>query len=235
MLYILKTKGNEEGDFLRSSVCGYEGLDPRVCCPLNSVSPPAPTELTTSKLITSYGPLYPDECGFSNTTHTRVVGGIPAKLGQSINVFKQIWLNEKILSLKSSRHLYIFFKFQGAWPWIVALGYKPTKVGNPPKWLCGGTLVSSRHIVTAGHCAYNRKDLYLVRLGELDLVSTSDGANPIDILIEKITIHPSYSASRYTNDIAVIKMQQDVQFSCEYFIVYTCYTGLKNFKKIDMR
>ncbi|XP_068973412.1 venom protease isoform X3 [Bombus flavifrons] len=30
---------------------------------------------------TSYGPLRPPHCGFSNVTHTRVVGGKPAKLG----------------------------------------------------------------------------------------------------------------------------------------------------------
>lgn len=181
LLNILLTQGNAAGNFLRSSVCGYEGFDPRVCCPGNpetSSEPSGPYETIESS---SYGPLYPDQCGFSNTTHTRVVGGIPAKLG--------------------------------AWPWIVALGYKATKAGNPPKWLCGGTLVSSRHVVTAGHCVHNRKDLYLVRLGDLDLASDNDGASPIDVVIEKIILHPAYDSKRFTDDIAVIKMERSVPFS----------------------
>ena len=32
-------------------------------------------------IATSYGPLRPPHCGFSNITHARVVGGKPAKLG----------------------------------------------------------------------------------------------------------------------------------------------------------
>ncbi|XP_046615531.1 venom protease-like isoform X1 [Neodiprion virginianus] len=183
LLDILLTQGNAAGNYLRSSVCGFEGLDPRVCCPSGSqsmTSAPLTTPMA-GRQVASYGPLYPNECGLSNATYTRVVGGIPAKLG--------------------------------AWPWIVALGYKATRAGNPPKWLCGGTLVSSRHIITAGHCVFNRKDLYLVRLGDLDLVSDNDGANPIDIPIEKITIHPDYDPSHYTNDIAVIRMERNVPFS----------------------
>ncbi|XP_048504823.1 venom protease-like isoform X2 [Athalia rosae] len=182
LLNLLLSQGNAAGNFLRSSVCGYDGFDPRVCCPRDSGDESdKENELTTQRQTAAYGPLYPEQCGYSNTTHTRVVNGLPAKLG--------------------------------AWPWIVALGYKSARVGNPPKWLCGGTLVSSRHIVTAGHCVFNRKDLYIARLGDLDLISDDDGANPVDIPIEKITLHPAYDSARYTNDIAVIRLERDVAFT----------------------
>lgn len=47
----------------------------------------------------------------------------------------------------------------GEIPWIVALGYKNQKNPNQPKWLCGGSLITKKHILTAAHCVKNRADL----------------------------------------------------------------------------
>lgn len=57
-------------------------------------------------------------CGFSNVTHTRIVGGGPAKLG--------------------------------AWPWMALIGY--TNDLGELGWKCGGSLITSRHVLTAAHC-----------------------------------------------------------------------------------
>eukprot|EP00102_Acyrthosiphon_pisum_P026052 XP_016663262.1 PREDICTED: serine protease 44 isoform X1 [Acyrthosiphon pisum] len=42
----------------------------------------------------------------------------------------------------------------GAWPWMVALGYKHTTdtENDSIKWLCGGTLISNTHVLTACTC-----------------------------------------------------------------------------------
>ena len=107
-----------------------------------------------------------------------------------------------------------FFIFSGDWPWISALGYGIRKDHKTSiKWLCGGTLISTRHVITAGHCVYNRQDLILVRLGDLNLFSDSDSAYPIDVDIERRTIHPNYSATTYTNDIAILRMKEDILFT----------------------
>ncbi|KAK0182378.1 hypothetical protein PV327_000525 [Microctonus hyperodae] len=192
LLELLRTHGNAVGDFLRSSVCGYDNYDPKVCCPdgrreLNPQQPdifpnkPDPQPTSPPRPTSTYGPLLSPECGIANTTYTRIVGGVPAKLG--------------------------------AWPWIAALGYRSAKNSNQPQWLCGGSLISSRHVLTAGHCVHRRKDLYLVRLGDLDLYDDNDGATPINVVIETVNIHPQYSPSQYTNDIAVLRLQNEVQFT----------------------
>ena len=49
-----------------------------------------------------------------------------------------------------------------AWPWIAALGYREAKSGKI-FYLCGASLITSKHLVTAAHCV--RDDLATVLLG----------------------------------------------------------------------
>lgn len=53
----------------------------------------------------------------------------------------------------------------------------------------------------------------MVRLGEYDLASNSDGANPIDVLIEQKIIHEEYIPSIILNDIALLKLRDIIQIS----------------------
>ncbi|KAL0132163.1 hypothetical protein PUN28_000143 [Cardiocondyla obscurior] len=191
LLNLLKSnQGNPQvANFLRASVCGYLGNDPWVCCPTNidggntGGTDNGVDDDRGRKEITNtpYGPLYPPNCGYSNVTLRRVVGGEPAALG--------------------------------AWPWVTALGYTNSRNPNVPKWLCGGALISSRHVLTAAHCVYGRSDLYKVRIGDLDLSNDYDGAYPFEDFIEKKTVHPGYNPKTYTNDVAILKTSQEVPFT----------------------
>ncbi|XP_015120161.1 venom protease [Diachasma alloeum] len=189
LIELLRRDGNSAGNFLRRSVCRFEGSNPIVCCPGGNRefddddTPIPPNQPRITQQSNGYWPIYAPACGaINNKELTRVVGGAPAKLG--------------------------------AWPWIAALGYRSKTGSNKPRWLCAGSLVSARHVITAAHCVHRLPDLYLVRLGDLDLDDdVQDGASPIDVPIEQVHEHPQYSETAYTNDIAVLRLAWDVEFS----------------------
>ncbi|KAG8272873.1 hypothetical protein J6590_032020 [Homalodisca vitripennis] len=52
-----------------------------------------------------------------------------------------------------------------------------------------------------------------VRLGELDLESSTNGATPIDVEVEKVILHPEYNHSMQINVIDLIKLKRKVEFN----------------------
>ncbi|KAL0868195.1 hypothetical protein ABMA27_007736 [Loxostege sticticalis] len=184
---------------LRQAHCGFEGNNPKVCCPLPGIpaTPPTPPPTTTTTTVapqnpdpqtnpsnldpSDFVPAFPDppECGYSNASFSRVVGGVPAKLGD--------------------------------FPWMALLGYKR---GTGTRWLCGGSLISSKHVLTAAHCINGHEaDLYVVRLGELDLEREDEGATPVDVLIKYKIKHEEYSPTAFTNDIGILVLDKEMSFT----------------------
>ncbi|XP_053666525.1 venom protease-like [Anopheles marshallii] len=89
--------------------------------------------------------------------------------------------------------------------------------GAPPeiRYLCGGSLVSDRFVLTAGHCltSANFGSATVVRLGELSLSSSTDEAFPEDYDVAEKIPHPEYKQTSHYNDIALIKLSRKVIFS----------------------
>ncbi|XP_050355200.1 venom protease-like [Nymphalis io] len=185
---------------LKRAHCGFEGNYPKVCCPIattpndplqSTPSHAAPTVIASvtddavsnKSLASDFLPAFPapPDCGVSNVSFTRVVGGVDAKLGD--------------------------------FPWMALLGYKESGDAET-HWKCGGSLISSHHVLTAAHCIHrHEKDLYLVRLGELDYAREDEGATPIDVLIKYKIKHEGYNYKTYVNDIGLLILQNDVEFT----------------------
>jgi hypothetical protein len=50
-------------------------------------------------------------------------------------------------------------------------------------------------------------------MGEHDLTQPEEPINAIDVGIEKLTIHPTFDIYGYINDIAVLRLAEEVQWS----------------------
>ncbi|KFB35197.1 serine protease 14 [Anopheles sinensis] len=113
-------------------------------------------------------------------------------------------------------------------PWAVLIEYQ--KQNGEYGYLCGGSLINERYVLTAAHCVTSLSHgwkVHRVRLGEWDLSSNPDciqhtgntvvevcNSSPIDMDIETIVVHSGYThAKTYHNDIALIRMARDVNFS----------------------
>ncbi|XP_065087340.1 serine protease grass-like [Ochlerotatus camptorhynchus] len=96
-------------------------------------------------------------------------------------------------------------------PWMALLRDKHGK------FVCGGTLISRRFVLTAAHCINSAK-IESVRLGENDITQKHDciipdekrdcAPPPQDIMVTKSTIHPQYSARHKKNDIALLRLKR---------------------------
>ena len=73
-------------------------------------------------------------------------------------------------------------------------------------------MITERHVLTAAHCAINT-ELVSVRLGEHEIGNDADGANPIDLLIERVDLHENYNPRNFDNDIAILTLNESVAFT----------------------
>lgn len=73
---------------------------------------------------------------------------------------------------------------------------------------CGGTIVASKYILTAGHCVFNIAGQFEVRAG-------ADISNDGGVLyeIEKMMLHPDFKHSPRMHDMALLEMSDDIQFT----------------------
>ncbi|CAI6367504.1 unnamed protein product [Macrosiphum euphorbiae] len=101
-------------------------------------------------------------------------------------------------------------------PHMVLLGYSEKPDIN--SWACGGSLISKRFVPTAASCEHlGNKDeprfANWARVGELDYISETDHASPKDYKIIQRIIHPNYKSTSLYHDIALFRLERDVDFS----------------------
>nr|AAZ41365.1 clip domain trypsin-like serine peptidase 1 [Lepeophtheirus salmonis] len=225
---------------LRKSVCKFGNRIPDVCCPIETTVIPPSTESTqtaigptmvpgvtmdmnetrngettipmneTVEVTTKASSTTRVGSTFPGSSSTQVFSPTPSPLNIRVPIpgldtcgHSIVKVHERIVGGKPSE--------LHAWPWIAALGYRVSG-SKDSDFLCGGTLISKRHVVTAAHCVFRRSDLSKVRLGEHDLEDENDGAQPRDYGIIKTIIHPDYHPIRFNNDIAILVLSNDVEF-----------------------
>eukprot|EP00092_Neocalanus_flemingeri_P082338 GFUD01103070.1.p1 GENE.GFUD01103070.1~~GFUD01103070.1.p1 ORF type:complete len:673 (-),score=121.95 GFUD01103070.1:366-2384(-) len=101
-------------------------------------------------------------------------------------------------------------------PWVVSLGFYQNNVYYHQ---CGGSLITSMHILTAAHCvATSLFDInrWVVRLGDRNLSSKTDDLNVKELGMRKAVMHPNFRRTRKVDkqslyfDAAVIIMRTKV-------------------------
>lgn len=79
---------------------------------------------------------------------------------------------------------------------------------NGSDHFCGGSLLSKRWVMTAGHCAYPEDTKLKVRVGSSQHASGGQLIN-----VNKIYRHPEYYAVKIDYDFALLELAEEVQFS----------------------
>ncbi|XP_050502498.1 chymotrypsin-C-like [Diabrotica virgifera virgifera] len=101
----------------------------------------------------------------------------------------------------------------GQYPWHAAL-YR--KEGSNRIYICGASLISEQHVITAAHCTTidtqtrNPNDMVIV-LGKHGL--WVDGQNEQTFAATKIIVHESFNRSNFFNDISIIKLDKPSQYT----------------------
>ena len=90
--------------------------------------------------------------------------------------------------------------------------------------MCGGSLITSKTVLTAAHCTYNKATSGIsVVVGEHDVDDDSDGQQEVAVL-EKIE-HPDYNYDDNSADFALLVLSEPVTWRRE--VQPVCLPGLE--------
>ncbi|OQR73822.1 hypothetical protein BIW11_09495 [Tropilaelaps mercedesae] len=221
---------------LRKYICGFHGNTPLLCCAGLQKSYPKPDPGSwPSSQPQSYPQLKPQP-----QPQPQLQPGL------SSNDFrppKPSFLPEQcgIGALQANRIVGGREATPGSYPWIIAVF---VDFNNQKIHICGATLVSHRHIVSAAHCFFDGKNpgyispcalrrfrlpynIYRMRLGDHDITREDEVTGTLELPILGYKTHPGYVQKTYLNDISMSYLAEDVPFSKAIGPACLPYTGFE--------
>ncbi|XP_055641438.1 serine protease gd-like [Toxorhynchites rutilus septentrionalis] len=106
---------------------------------------------------------------------------------------------------------------KGQFPWIVPLFDRTLR--NDPKFFCGSTIITRKHLVTAAHCVYRIDDFIrpesIVAVPGMHNIDNFLDENAKIVDIDRVIPHEEYIHDDDTNDadIAVLRLKRQLELS----------------------
>ncbi|XP_032521806.2 phenoloxidase-activating enzyme-like [Danaus plexippus] len=224
-LYKKKHKTVNENRFIRQSICGSRDSDPiKICCPPQS----SWVEFVPTPVVVPPSPVYrrpkPEPTLLQpNTLMIPSFNSTDRQTDKPMRPKPDLQDYSSVCGIDSSSGNRITNGNETAvdqYPWLALLEYSNGFLG------CGGSLISSRYVLTAAHCLkslQNGEPLY-VRLGEYNITSFPTDIVEIDgggfevvtvtvIAIRAMYTHPLYHRDLRLHDIGLIEMEEAANFS----------------------
>jgi len=92
----------------------------------------------------------------------------------------------------------------GRWPWMVTLE-------DGGSYYCGGSIISSRYVLTAAHCISFKGQKVFVVIGDHDKLDDSEAVT--ERIKGRAIPHKDYDPNTMDNDVAVIRLNKEIIFS----------------------
>lgn len=184
-------------DYITRAACTLRNVQRSVCCQPKQIAPVS--SMMSTAATTTYW------------THPNLLNLLPRDCGSC-------WVAAEEPEHESTTQTFEY-------PWMAVLRYDYNGIIMDG---CGGSLINKRYILTAAHCVktMSTMPLHSVVLGEHtknqeeDCIiyknehgreTERDCAYPVEIFgIESFVVHPNYNRPRYRNDIALIRLDNDV-------------------------
>ncbi|XP_073963856.1 trypsin-1-like [Choristoneura fumiferana] len=220
--------GNPKSQWWKLHRCGFQGPEPIICCVPSATTTTQRPVATTPKLGSStteyippvfdYQPSLPVEEGCTEPIPGVTAAKTGRKAWDKCIEYKEelIYPCKQSVALSGSMNrvsncrqnadgLIVGGKdaSQNEFPHMVLLGFGQSS--ETAAWQCGGSLLSEKFILTAGHCTWAR-DLGPVTYAIVGSLRRSDKVDSSQVhRIQHIIKHPQYKAPSKYHDIALLE------------------------------